>query len=268
MTDKASITEAVRERYGSIARGERSGCCSPATAAPAIGYTAEDLEAAGVANLGLGCGNPLALSGIEPGMTVLDLGSGAGFDAFLAWRRVGPQGRVIGVDMTDDMLALARRNAQQLGASNVEFRKGGIEQLPVEDASVDLVISNCVINLSPDKPAVFRELHRVLKPGGRFALSDIVLLRPLPPAIASDLQSYVGCVAGASLLSDYLALALAAGFAELSVPQITDGRALAGSLLPGGSSALTALGARSGSVLLEEAAAALISAKVHGRKPL
>jgi SAM-dependent methyltransferase len=267
MTDKVAITEAVRERYGSIARGERSGCCSSTAEVPAIGYTKEDLASAGAANLGLGCGNPLALADIEPGMTVLDLGSGAGFDAFLAWQRVGPQGRVIGVDMTDDMLALARRNAQQLGASNVEFRKGSIEQLPVEDASVDLVISNCVINLSPDKPAVFRELHRVVKPGGRFAVSDIVLLRPLPPAIASDLQSYVGCVAGASLLSDYLAMALAAGFIELSVPQIIGGRALASSLLPGANNDLATLAARHGQDLIEEAAAALISAKIHGRKP-
>ena len=269
MTDQATLTQAVRRRYGAIARGERSGCgCASSAEAPAIGYSAEDLAAAGSANLGLGCGNPLALAAIEPGMTVLDLGSGAGFDAFLAWRRVGPQGRVIGVDMTDDMLALARRNAQQLGAANLEFRKGSIEQLPVADATVDLVISNCVVNLSPDKAAVFREIHRVLKPGGRFALSDIVLLRPLPAAIASDLQSYVGCVAGASLLSDYLALALAAGFTELSCPQITDGRTLAASLLSGASNDLAALAARYGSTLLEQAAAALISAKVHGRKPL
>lgn len=190
--DKTTITEAVRERYASIARGERGcGCSSPATTV-AIGYSADDLAIAGAANLGLGCGNPLALAGIEPGMTVLDLGSGAGFDAFLAWRRVGPAGRVIGVDMTDEMLGLARENAQKLGATNVEFRKGSIERLPVEDASVDLVISNCVVNLSPDKPAVFRELARVLKPGGRFALSDIVLLGPLPPAIAADIQAYVG----------------------------------------------------------------------------
>ena len=267
MTDNATITEAVRERYGSIARGARSGCCSSSAVVPAIGYAKEDLDAAGAANLGLGCGNPLALAGIEPGMTVLDLGSSPGFDAFLAWRRVGPEGRVIGVDMTDDMLALARENARQLGAANVEFRKGSIEQLPLEDASVDLVISNCVINLSPDKPAVFREVHRVLRPGGRFALSDIVLLRPLPAAIAGDLQSYVGCVAGASLLSDYLAMAFAAGFTELSVPQITGGRALACSLLPGASDELASLAARYGEDVIDQAATALLSAKIHGRKP-
>ena len=269
MTDKATITEAVQERYGSIARGERSGCgCSPTVTSSAIGYSQEDLAAAGVANLGLGCGNPLALAGIEPGMTVLDLGSGAGFDAFLAWQRVGPQGRVLGVDMTDDMLALARRNALQLGASNVEFRKGNIEHLPVEDASVDLVISNCVVSLSPDKAPVFREIHRVLRPGGRFALSDIVLLHPLPASIAADLQSYVGCVAGASLLSDYLSMALEAGLTELSVPQITDGCTLASSLLPGGSNDLVGIRARFGEELIAQALRAMVSAKVHGRKPL
>ena len=266
--DKTTSTEAVRERYGSIARGERNGCgCSPATATPAIGYTPEELALAGSANLGLGCGNPLALAAIEPGMTVLDLGCGAGFDAFLAWRQVGPAGRVIGVDMTDEMLALARHNAEQLGATNVEFLKGSIEQLPVEDATIDLVISNCVVNLSPDKSAVFREIHRVLKLGGRFALSDIVLLRPLPPAIANDLQSYVGCVAGASLLSDYLALALAAGFTELSIPQITDGRALACSLLPGAANGLASFAARYGEDVVGQALRALLSAKIHGRRP-
>ena len=266
MTDKATIMEAVKEKYGSIARGQTSGC-GCATKAAAIGYSAEDLAAAGTANLGLGCGNPLALAEIRPGMTVLDLGSGAGFDAFLAWRKVGPSGRVIGVDMTDDMLALARENARKLGAINVEFRKGSIEHLPVEDASVDLVISNCVVNLSPDKPAVFRELARVLKPGGQFALSDIVLLKPLPKEIAADLEAYVGCVAGASLLSDYLAMALAAGLGELSVPQITDGRKLAGSLTPSDSNALQNLRGGCDCATFDAAVTAVVSAKVHGKKP-
>lgn len=265
MTDRAMITEAVREKYGSIARGETTGCgCN--TKATAIGYSAEDLAAAGTANLGLGCGNPLALAEIQPGMTVLDLGSGAGFDAFLAWRKAGPGGRVIGVDMTDDMLALARENARMLGATNVEFRKGSIERLPVEDASVDLVISNCVVNLSPDKPAVFRELHRVLKPGGSFALSDIVLLKPLPREIANDIEAHVGCVAGASLLSDYLAMALAAGLTELSVPQITDGRKLAGSLMPSDSNALAKVRGGCDRATFDAAVAAVVSAKIHGRK--
>ena len=220
--NEAGILEAVKERYGAIARGEKSGCgCSaPTEVAEAIGYTTEDLGIAQQANLGLGCGNPLALAAIQPGMTVLDLGSGAGFDAFLAWRRVGPTGRVIGVDMTDDMLDRARKNAADLGASNVEFRKGRIEALPVEDDSVDLVISNCVINLSTDKPAVFREICRVLKGRGQFAVSDLVLLRELPAEVANDVNAYVGCVAGASLLTDYIRMALDAGLAELSIPQI------------------------------------------------
>lgn len=265
MTGKESITQAVQERYGEIARGARSGCgCSSLDQKKlAIGYSAEDLKLAGSANLGLGCGNPLALADIQPGMTVLDLGSGAGFDAFLAWQRVGPTGRVIGVDMTDDMLALARKNAADLGASNVEFRKGQIERLPVEDASVDLVISNCVINLSTDKPAVFRELARVLKPGGRLAVSDLVLLRPLPEAIAANLNAYVGCVAGASLLGDYLRLALQAGLTDLSIPQITDGTALASAWADD----LKPLIERFGEGSLREAAATLVSVKLQGRKP-
>jgi arsenite methyltransferase len=265
MTAKESITQAVQERYGDIARRQGSGCgCSaPDQSKVAIGYSAEDLELAGQANLGLGCGNPLALADIQPGMTVLDLGSGAGFDAFLAWRRVGPSGRVIGVDMTDDMLALARKNAAELGATNVEFRKGQIERLPVEDASVDFIISNCVINLSPDKPAVFRELARVLRPGGRFAVSDLVLLRPLPEAIAADVNLHVGCVAGASLLGDYLRLALQAGLTDLSIPQITDGKALASAW----TTDLKPLIERFGEGPLREAASALLSVKLHGRKP-
>jgi SAM-dependent methyltransferase len=265
--DKSTITEAVREKYGAVARGERGGCCTTVAAnTPAIGYTAEDLAVAGEANLGLGCGNPLALAEIRPGMTVLDLGSGAGFDAFLAWRRVGPSGRVIGVDMTDEMLALARENAQRLGASNVEFRKGSIEKMPVEDASVDLVISNCVVNLSADKPAVFREIARVLKPGGRFAISDIVLLQPLPAEIAADIQAFVGCVAGASLLSDYLGMALASGLTELSIPQITEGRQLADSLAPSASSSMAQVAKRCGCATYDQAVGAVASAKVHGRK--
>src|SRR5512141_976444 len=186
-----TITTAVKEHYGAVARGEQSACgCGTDELAKAIGYTAEELALAGDANLGLGCGNPLALTQIKPGMTVLDLGSGAGFDAFLAWNQVGPTGHVIGVDMTDDMLKLARANADKRGATNVEFRKGFIGKLPVEDASVDFVISNCVINLSSDKPAVFKEIARVLKPGGRFAVSDIVLLKPLPTDLAQSISAY------------------------------------------------------------------------------
>jgi arsenite methyltransferase len=268
-TEEATlITDKVKERYGAIARGERSGCgCKPTEALPAIGYTPQDLEQAGAANLGLGCGNPLALAGIQEGMTVLDLGAGAGFDALLAWRRVGATGRVIGVDMTEDMLARARQNAATLSATNVEFRQGNIEHLPIEDASVDLVISNCVLNLSPDKRSVFREMHRVLKPGGRFAVSDIVLLQPLPPGLRDDVEAYVGCVAGASLLSDYLQMALVAGFTELSIPQITDGGSMLRAFAASASNEMRNLQSKYGEAGLSQAVTAIVSAKVHGRKP-
>lgn len=229
-----SLTEAVEEHYAAVARGEVSACGgTKEDVAKSIGYSEEELALAGDANLGLGCGNPLALAEVQPGMTVLDLGSGAGFDAFLAWNRVGPKGRVIGVDMTDDMLALARQNAVKRGANNVEFRKGTIEKLPVESGTVDYVISNCVINLSVDKPAVFREIARVLKPGGRFAVSDIVLLKPLAEELARDISAYVGCISGASLLTDYLGMALAVGLRNLSIPRIAYGRELVDAIMPG-----------------------------------
>lgn len=261
------LKQAVQERYAAIARGERSGCgCGTTTDtyASAIGYSAEDLALAGSANLGLGCGNPLALAQIEPGMTVLDLGSGAGFDAFLAWRRVGPTGRVIGVDMTDDMLAQARKNAETLGATNVEFRKGFIEKLPVEDASVDFITSNCVINLSTDKPAVFSEIFRVLKPGGRFAVSDIVLLAPLPQEIAADVIAYTGCVAGASFMNEYVTFALDAGLSDLTIPQITRGKDLSNVLAP---DSIGATATCCGASLAEKAVRALASIKLSGGKP-
>ncbi|MFB3815062.1 MAG: arsenite methyltransferase [Terriglobales bacterium] len=258
MSDKLNVVEEVREHYGAVARGERCGCGGPeGDVALVLGYSKEDVELA-KGNLGLGCGNPLAMSGIEPGMTVLDLGSGAGFDAFLAWRRVGPTGRVIGVDMTDDMLAQARKNAAELGATNVEFRKGYIEKLPVEDASVDLVISNCVINLSADKPAVFREIARVLKPGGRFAVSDIVLLADLPADVAASVAAYVGCIAGASHISDYIRHAVEAGLDELSIPQIAVGDKLISAVAPSDTCC--------GAGLLETAARSVASIKLHGKK--
>jgi arsenite methyltransferase len=256
---KEQVLEVVKEKYGEIARGERCGCgCGDKDAvAVAIGYTQDELAVAGDGNLGLGCGNPLALAEITPGMTVLDLGSGAGFDAFLAWQKVGPTGRVIGVDMTDDMLVRARENAEKLGANNVEFRKGHIEQLPVEDASIDFIISNCVINLSPDKPAVFREIHRVLKPGGRLAVGDIVLLAGLPEQVRNDVSAYVGCIAGASELNDYVRYALDAGLTDLTIPQIAPGTQLGG-VLCCESTADELQGAVS---------AAIASIKLHGRKP-
>ncbi len=286
-----SITAAVKEHYAAVARGEASACGAPVEdVAKAIGYTAEDMALAGDANLGLGCGNPLALTQITPGMTVLDLGSGPGFDVFLAWKRVGPSGRVIGVDMTDDMLALARQNAARHGASNVEFRKGFIENLPVESGSIDYVISNCVINLSADKPAVFREIARVLKPGGRFAVSDIVLLKRLPAEIARNVSSYVGCISGASLLTDYLGTAFAAGLRDLSIPHIAYGPDLVKVLAPEGfasTSDSSCCGSRDipgkpkssccgttvsvkpatpAADLVNQAAQAVASIKLHGRK--
>lgn len=272
-----SITTAVEEHYAAVARGEASACGAPVEdVARSIGYSAEELALAGDANLGLGCGNPLALTEVQPGMTVLDLGSGAGFDAFLAWHRVGPTGRVIGVDMTDDMLSLARENASKRQATNVEFRKGHIEELPVDSNSVDYVISNCVINLSPDKPSVFREIARVLKPGGHFAVSDIVLLKALPESLVHDISAYVGCISGASLLSDYLGFALAAGLRDMSIPRIAHGRDLVDMLAPedlkkpkGSSccgSTVSVASLKNPDSLIREAAAAVASIKLHGRK--
>ena len=215
----------VRDRYGKIASGESCGCgcgCGAPIDAEAVlaqlGYTAE--QAAAIpdgANLGLGCGNPVALAGLAPGETVLDLGSGAGIDCFLAAREVGPTGRVIGVDMTPAMLERARATAGRVGAANVEFRLGEIEHLPVADASVDAVVSNCVVNLSPDKVRVFREAHRVLRPGGRMLVSDLVLVRPLAEALRRDVALYVGCVAGALPKQEYLDAIAEAGFGGIEV---------------------------------------------------
>ena len=271
--EKNSITAAVEGHYAAVARGEAAACGAPAEqVARSVGYTEEELAFAGDANLGLGCGNPLALTQIMPGMTVLDLGSGAGFDAFLAWNRVGPTGHVVGVDMTDDMLALARQNAEKRGANNVEFRKGMIEKLPVESGTVDYVISNCVINLSPDKPAVFREIARVLKPGGHFAVSDIVLLKSLPEQIVRDISAYVGCISGASLLTDYLSTALAAGLRDLSIPTLAHGPELVKLLAPdtaGASccgSTVSVASLKNPDALIRSAAEAVASIKLHGRR--
>ena len=268
------IHDVVQKRYGAIARNKGTGaqgCCSvpegsivTTTDPEAIGYTADDVAKAGDANLGLGCGNPLALAAIEPGMTVLDLGSGAGFDAFLARERVGETGHVIGVDMTDDMLDLARKNAEARGVKNVEFRKGFIEKLPVGGNSVDLVISNCVINLSPDKPAVFAEIARVLKPGGQFWFSDIVLLRALPKSVEENVAAYVGCVAGASQLSEYIAFLADAGLSDISVPQITTGTSLLQAMAP---ALLKEAAGKMSQDDIRLAGSAVVSAKFHGRKP-
>ncbi len=215
-----AIKEIVRKGYGKVARGG-GGCCGGDTTedlARSIGYSDEELSAvAGDANLGLGCGNPTALASLKEGEVVLDLGSGAGFDCFLAAQKVGPAGRVIGVDMTPEMIEKAEANAAKSAAENVEFRLGEIESLPLEDNSVDVVISNCVINLSADKQAVFREIHRVLKPGGRIAISDIALLEELPEKIRQSIEAYVGCVGGAILVDEYREILQAAGLGEITI---------------------------------------------------
>lgn len=232
--DANAVRDQVREGYSKIAQGgccgpseSGGGCCgatafSPEELARAIGYSGGDL--AGLpdgANMGLSCGNPTAIASLRPGEVVLDLGAGGGFDCFVAGPKVGRAGRVIGVDMTPDMLAKARKNLAvyqaQTGLENVEFRLGEIEALPVADSSVDVVISNCVINLSPDKPRVWREIARVLKHGGRVAVSDLALVRPLPESIRVDVEALVGCVAGAVLVEETRAMASAAGLAEITL---------------------------------------------------
>jgi SAM-dependent methyltransferase len=222
----------VRERYGEIA--ETSGSCCGPKAAPCcggteepmslhIGYRKKDLAAVPEgADLGLGCGAPIALLELKPGETALDLGSGAGIDAFLAAQEVGPKGRVIGVDMTPQMLERARQNAASAGHANVEFREGRLEALPVDDATVDAVTSNCVINLVPDKPAVFGEVARVLKPGGRMVISDIVLQGTLPDAVRQDVASWVGCISGALQREEYVAMVEDAGFERVEVLKDVD----------------------------------------------
>ncbi|MCP4005075.1 MAG: arsenite methyltransferase [bacterium] len=183
-----------------------------------IGYSDDQLEAVPEgANMGVGCGNPTAIDALRPGETVVDLGSGAGMDAFLAARQVGSTGKVIGIDMTDAMLERARENARSVGVENVEFRKGQIEDLPLEDQSVDAIISNCVINLSPEKDRVYAEAFRVLRPGGRAMVSDIVVDRPLPPALVDRLDAWIGCVGGATLREEYLATIRRAGFSDVRV---------------------------------------------------
>ncbi len=227
MSETTDIRSTVREKYGAIAEGAKvgaGGCCGSdccggtGDVLTEIGYSKE--QAAAIpegADLGLGCGNPLAHAAVKPGETVLDLGSGAGIDCFLAATETGPTGRVIGVDMTPAMLEKARKNLAKSEFKNIEFRLGEIEHLPVSDASVDVIISNCVVNLSPDKPQVFRDALRVLKPGGRLLVSDLVLMRPLTPAMQQNVDLYVGCVAGASLKDEYLGLMRTAGFKDVEI---------------------------------------------------
>ncbi len=222
------IKKAVREGYAKIAENKIS-CCSPMSpccgnpntkiitdVSKSVGYIDDDLASVPEgANLGLGCGNPVALASLKKGETVLDLGSGAGVDCFLASKKVGAEGRVIGVDMTPEMLLRAKENAKKGGYKNVEFRLGEIENLPVEDNYVDAIISNCVVNLSPDKGAVFKEAFRILKPGGRLMVSDIVLLKKLPASVKASISAYIGCLAGATMKEEYLDAIRAAGFIDV-----------------------------------------------------
>ncbi|HTF36178.1 MAG TPA: ArsI/CadI family heavy metal resistance metalloenzyme [Myxococcota bacterium] len=260
----------VQDRYGTIARAgaplPEAGCCGPQPAdiAARLGYERTAIEAVpDGANLGLGCGAPLTIAALQPGETVLDLGSGAGFDAFLAAREVGPTGRVIGVDMTPEMLERARRNAAAGGYQNVEFREGRIEALPVEDNSVEVVISNCVINLVPDKAAVYREVARVLRPEGRVIISDIVLERPLPDFIAASVAAYTGCVAGAALREDYLRTVRSSGLVDVKVVSDKNFGELAATMIP---DELREQAAKLG-IDVKEVGATVRSLTISARKP-
>ena len=260
--EKEKIRSTVRERYGKIAEaakivsgiGQAPSCCGqPETAIPAtsaasccgetqaaseqmnalMGYSKEDIQSviAG-ANMGLGCGNPVALASLKPGETVVDLGSGGGFDCFLAAKQVGETGRVIGVDMTPDMLSRARMNAEKMGTKNVEFRLGEIEHLPVADNSTDIIMSNCVINLSPDKMKVYREAFRILKPGGRLAISDVVATAPLPEEIRKNLELLAACIGGAATIDDTEEMLHKAGFQNIKIAPKDDSRKLISQWIP------------------------------------
>ena len=242
LTDVDKVKAAVRKTYGEIAEGKvaggccnSSGCCgSSPTSSAGIGYSDDERGSVPAgADLGLGCGNPQAIASLQSGERVLDLGSGAGFDGFLAARQVGPGGRVIGVDMTAGMVARARANAAKVALPQVDFRLGEIEHLPVADESVDVIMSNCVINLSPDKPAVFREAFRVLAPGGRLAISDIVAVAPVPTELQADLAAYTGCVAGAALIADLERMLIEAGFDHVRIDVKGESRALIEGWMPG-----------------------------------
>jgi len=255
------IRNAVRDRYGLIAREQTAGCgCGDACCAPAekegasstdcgcssacctdsvsqsqaLGYGIEQINLAPEgSNLGLGCGNPQAIAALKPGETVLDLGSGGGFDCFLAARSVGPQGRVVGVDMTYDMLSLARSNAVKGGYTNIDFRLGEIEHLPVADATIDVILSNCVINLSPDKPQVFREAFRVLKTGGRLAVSDMVASGPIPESLKADLTLYSQCTTGAASVATLEGMLADAGFSQIRIQPKAESRTFVKDWAPG-----------------------------------
>ncbi len=243
---KDKIRQAVRTNYGKVAETGNSGCCptssccSPGGALSAdvvskkLGYSNEDVSVVPEgSNMGLGCGNPQAIASLQPGETVLDLGSGGGFDCFLAARAVGETGKVIGVDMTPEMVSKARENATKAGFKNVEFRLGEIEHLPVADKSVDVIISNCVINLSPEKHKVFDDAFRVLKPGGRLAVSDVVATAELPQEVKNDLALYAGCMAGASLTSEVEAMLKKSGFSHIRIQPKDESREFIRTWAPG-----------------------------------
>ncbi len=248
-----AVRQAVRKTYGEVARAgagcgcSGSSCCAPgdspaaedvATAediAAGLGYSGADVSSVPEeANMGLGCGNPQAIASLRPGEAVLDLGSGGGFDCFLAARAVGENGRVVGVDMTAEMITKARENAAKAGPGNVEFRLGEIENLPVADGEVDAVMSNCVINLSPDKPRVYREAFRVLKPGGRLAIFDMVATAPLPEEVRNDLALYAGCVAGALQVDELRSMLEEAGFVDIRIRPRDESKKLIREWSPGG----------------------------------
>jgi arsenite methyltransferase len=236
--DNDQIRTDVRTAYAKVAKGAGGcsvGCCGTDGAGSlAMGYSKEDLASVpDGADMGLGCGNPQAIAALSPGETVLDLGSGGGFDCFLASKRVGRTGRVIGVDMTPEMVTKARENARRVEATNVEFRLGEIEHLPVPDATVDAILSNCVINLSPDKRAVFKEAFRVLKPGGRLAISDVVMVKPMPRELAESVEALTGCVAGAAPLDELRSFLAEAGFESVRIEPRPESGAIIGQCMPG-----------------------------------
>jgi arsenite methyltransferase len=236
--DNDTVRSQVRTAYAKVANGGSGcgvGCCgTEGSGSLAMGYSTEELASVPEgADLGLGCGNPQAIAALQGGETVLDLGSGAGFDCFLAAKRVGATGRVIGVDMTPEMVSKARDNARKVGATNVEFRLGEIESLPVADGSVDVILSNCVINLSPDKSTVFKEAFRALKPGGRLAISDVVAVRPMPSSLAENLEALTGCIAGAAPLENLQAWLRDAGFQDVKITPKAGSGAIIAQCMPG-----------------------------------
>ncbi|MBI4296794.1 MAG: arsenite methyltransferase [Chloroflexi bacterium] len=277
--NESDVKKEVREGYARIAKGKTISCCDSPVGGPCcgspnpgelskkMGYSEAELGAAPEgANLGLGCGNPVALASLKAGEVVLDLGSGGGFDCFLAAARVGVTGKVIGVDMTSEMLDRARDNARKGSYPNVEFRLGEIENLPVADSSVDVIISNCVINLSPDKKQVFREAYRVLKPGGRLMVSDLVLVLDLPDIIKNSISAYVGCLSGAMLKDEYLAAIGAAGFRKVTIVEETSVPLETMVNDPTAQALMKDLG-----ITLEQAesvARSVLSAKIQGLKPV